>query len=105
MKRGTSMIALLALLVVAVACGSTPEPLPSQTGVHLQAGFEIPESVEGQPPSHTEMDYLVLEDFVLAKTEQPKWEKDDSWMQEFELDGCVIPPHDAGDRCFSDAAS
>jgi carbamoyltransferase len=34
----------------------------------------------------TEMDYLVLENFLLAKTEQPLWEKDDSWKDEFELD-------------------
>ena len=34
----------------------------------------------------TEMDYLVIEDCLLAKQEQPAWEKDDSWMKEFELD-------------------
>ncbi len=34
----------------------------------------------------TEMDYLVLENYVLAKTDQPQWQKDDSWKQEFELD-------------------
>jgi len=34
----------------------------------------------------TEMDYLVLENYLLAKSEQPAWEKDDSWQQEFELD-------------------
>ncbi len=34
----------------------------------------------------TEMDYLVLENILLAKTEQPAWEKDDSWQSEFELD-------------------
>ncbi len=34
----------------------------------------------------TEMDCLVLENFVLYKTDQPDWEKDDSWQQEFELD-------------------
>ncbi|NIR28424.1 MAG: carbamoyltransferase [Gammaproteobacteria bacterium] len=34
----------------------------------------------------TEMDYLVLENFLLAKAEQPKWEKDESWKKEFELD-------------------
>jgi carbamoyltransferase len=34
----------------------------------------------------TEMDYLVLENFILAKPDQPKWEKDESWMTEFELD-------------------
>ncbi|MGI9305511.1 MAG: carbamoyltransferase family protein [Gammaproteobacteria bacterium] len=34
----------------------------------------------------TEMDYLVLENFLLTKTEQPAIEKDESWKQEFELD-------------------
>ena len=34
----------------------------------------------------TEMDYLVVENFLLAKTDQPHWEKDDSWKVEFELD-------------------
>jgi len=34
----------------------------------------------------TEMDYLVVENYLLAKTEQPEWEKDESWMAEFELD-------------------
>lgn len=34
----------------------------------------------------TEMDYLVVENFLMAKPDQPKWEKDDSWKDEFELD-------------------
>ncbi|MGC1951167.1 MAG: carbamoyltransferase C-terminal domain-containing protein, partial [Gammaproteobacteria bacterium] len=34
----------------------------------------------------TEMDYLVLENCLLAKAEQPAWEKDESWKEEFELD-------------------
>lgn len=34
----------------------------------------------------TEMDYLVLENFLLAKTEQIPWKKDESWKNEFELD-------------------
>jgi len=34
----------------------------------------------------TEMDYLVLENMLLRKQDQPPWEKDDSWQQEFELD-------------------
>ena len=34
----------------------------------------------------TEMDYLVLENCLLAKPDQPAWEKDESWMEEFELD-------------------
>jgi carbamoyltransferase len=34
----------------------------------------------------TEMDYLVVENFLLEKTRQPEIEKDDSWMNEFELD-------------------
>ncbi len=34
----------------------------------------------------TEMDYLVLENFLLTKGNQPAWKKDDSWKNEFELD-------------------
>lgn len=34
----------------------------------------------------TEMDYLVVENYLLAKTNQAPWEKDDSWKNEFELD-------------------
>lgn len=34
----------------------------------------------------TEMDYLVIENYLLTKTKQPKWDADDSWKQEFELD-------------------
>ncbi|MCU7905763.1 MAG: carbamoyltransferase [Candidatus Thiodiazotropha sp. (ex Epidulcina cf. delphinae)] len=34
----------------------------------------------------TEMDYLVLENYVLAKPDQPVQEKDESWKDEFELD-------------------
>lgn len=34
----------------------------------------------------TEMDYLVLENCLLAKAEQPAWEKDTAWQREFELD-------------------
>ena len=34
----------------------------------------------------TEMDILVLQNQILYKSEQPKSEKDETWMQEFELD-------------------
>jgi carbamoyltransferase len=34
----------------------------------------------------TEMDYLVIENFLLEKPKQPHWEKDDAWKDEFELD-------------------
>ncbi|MGB5258889.1 MAG: carbamoyltransferase [Gammaproteobacteria bacterium] len=34
----------------------------------------------------TEMDYLVIEDYLLAKPDQPVVEKDDSWKEEFALD-------------------
>jgi carbamoyltransferase len=34
----------------------------------------------------TEMDVLVLENQILLKDDQPKEERDESWMQEFELD-------------------
>ena len=34
----------------------------------------------------TEMDNLVVGDFLLAKDRQPKWDSDDDWKQEFALD-------------------
>ena len=34
----------------------------------------------------TEMDYLVIENYIFAKTHQPEWEKTDNWKQEFVLD-------------------
>jgi carbamoyltransferase len=34
----------------------------------------------------TEIDYLVLENFILSKTDQPPWADDGSWRDEFELD-------------------
>jgi carbamoyltransferase len=34
----------------------------------------------------TEMDYLVLENYVLAKTDQPQVKNDESWQRSFELD-------------------
>jgi len=34
----------------------------------------------------TEMDYLVIKNFLLAKPEQLAWERDDSWKYEFEPD-------------------
>ena len=34
----------------------------------------------------TEMDYLVIENCLLSKVDQPAWEKTDNWREEFELD-------------------
>ena len=34
----------------------------------------------------TEMDYLVIENCLLAKSDQPTWEESANWQQEFELD-------------------
>ncbi|HEY4639789.1 MAG TPA: carbamoyltransferase C-terminal domain-containing protein, partial [Thermoanaerobaculia bacterium] len=34
----------------------------------------------------TEMDYLVVENYVLAKREQPSWSEKGDWKKEFELD-------------------
>jgi carbamoyltransferase len=34
----------------------------------------------------TEMDYLVIENYILAKEEQPELQRETSWMKEFELD-------------------
>jgi carbamoyltransferase len=34
----------------------------------------------------TEMDYLVMESFLLAKPDQPVWQEESDWREEFELD-------------------
>jgi carbamoyltransferase len=34
----------------------------------------------------TEMDYLVLEDFLFEKTQQPSWQDTQDWRQEYQLD-------------------
>ncbi len=34
----------------------------------------------------TEMDYLVVNNFLFRKKDQPHWERDDSWKEEFDLD-------------------
>jgi carbamoyltransferase len=34
----------------------------------------------------TEMDVLVLENAILLKSDQPHWEDDESWKEEFQLD-------------------
>jgi len=34
----------------------------------------------------TEMDYLVIENCLLSKVDQPAWEETDNWREEFELD-------------------
>jgi len=34
----------------------------------------------------TDMDYLVVGDFVFAKTEQPPWQEKDNWQEEYGLD-------------------
>lgn len=34
----------------------------------------------------TDMDFLVLENFLIDKTKQPKWQETSDWKQEFELD-------------------
>jgi carbamoyltransferase len=34
----------------------------------------------------TEMDYLVIGDFLFEKKAQPEWDKKDNWQEEFKLD-------------------
>ncbi|HHM20494.1 MAG TPA: hypothetical protein ENJ20_00595 [Bacteroidetes bacterium] len=34
----------------------------------------------------TEMDYLVIGNYLFTKTEQPQWDKKDNWQEEFKLD-------------------
>ncbi len=62
-------------------------------GVLVNTSFNVRgEPIVGTPADayrcfmRTEMDYLVVENFLLAKTDQPRGEKDESWKTEFELD-------------------
>jgi len=62
-KRCSKPLALTVLLglLLAAACGPSSEPPQPQqlTGVHLQGRFELPEMIDGHPPSHEAMDYLL----------------------------------------------
>jgi carbamoyltransferase len=62
-------------------------------GVLVNTSFNVRgEPIVGSPEDayrcfmRTEIDYLVLENFLLAKTDQVPWAKDESWKNEFELD-------------------
>lgn len=62
-------------------------------GVLVNTSFNVRgEPIVGTPADayrcfmRTEMDYLVVENFFMAKAEQTPWAKDDSWMAEFGLD-------------------
>jgi carbamoyltransferase len=67
----------------------------SQTscGVLVNTSF----NVRGEPPvctpedaykcfMRTEMDYLVIGNYLLSKTEQPTWLENEDWKKEFTLD-------------------
>jgi carbamoyltransferase len=34
----------------------------------------------------TEMDYLVVGDYLFQKSEQPQWKDNKNWQKEYELD-------------------
>jgi carbamoyltransferase len=62
-------------------------------GVLVNTSFNVRgEPIVGTPQDayrcfmRTEIDYLVLENFLLAKSDQPVIERDESWKTEFELD-------------------
>ncbi|MBK5970228.1 MULTISPECIES: carbamoyltransferase family protein [Thiorhodovibrio] len=71
------------------------EAFAARTGVPLlvNTSFNVRgEPIVGSPADayrcfmRTEMDYLVLENCLLAKSQQPAPARDDAWQQEFELD-------------------
>jgi carbamoyltransferase len=35
---------------------------------------------------HTEMDYLVINNFILKKTSQPDWQNREKWIVKFKMD-------------------
>ncbi len=53
------LMLIFTLVILLAACQSAPEAVDYQTGVHLQAEFDIPDMVEGSPPSNDSMDYLI----------------------------------------------
>ncbi len=62
-------------------------------GVLVNTSFNVRgEPIVGTPEDayrcfmRTEIDYLVLENFLMAKADQPVFTKDESWKTEFELD-------------------
>jgi carbamoyltransferase len=62
-------------------------------GVLVNTSFNVRgEPIVGTPTDayrcfmRTEMDYLVVENFLLDKREQPPWPEEKEWQQEFELD-------------------
>jgi len=62
-------------------------------GLLVNTSFNVRgEPIVGSPEDayrcfmRTEMDYLVIENYLLAKSDQPEWQQDDSWKDEFELD-------------------
>jgi carbamoyltransferase len=62
-------------------------------GVLVNTSFNVRgEPIVGSPEDayrcfmRTEMDCLVVENYLMQKADQPAWEKDESWMDEFELD-------------------
>jgi carbamoyltransferase len=62
-------------------------------GVLVNTSFNVRgEPIVGSPDdawrcfTRTEMDWLVIENYLLAKADQPPVPVDDSWKKEFELD-------------------
>jgi carbamoyltransferase len=62
-------------------------------GVLVNTSFNVRgEPIVGSPEDayrcfmRTEMDCLVVGNYLMQKADQPEWEKDESWMDEFELD-------------------
>ena len=66
-----------------------------KTGYGLMVNTSF--NVRGEPPvctptdaykcfMRTEMDYLVIGNYLLSKSEQPEWKEDGDWRKEFKLD-------------------
>lgn len=73
MKSRQWPIALVSILWMVAACGTAPTAPAPQTGVHLQARFQLPEQIEGKPPSHAEMGYLLWLPNGYGQDPDEKW--------------------------------
>ncbi|KAA3645375.1 MAG: phospholipase [Chloroflexi bacterium] len=66
----------LALIALLTGCQAAAPETPSnqyQTGVHLQAQFEVPDPLEGFPPSHEIMNYLLWLPEGFGEDPDKKW--------------------------------
>lgn len=67
------MTAIFVVVLLLVARKPSAEESPFLTGVHLQAMFEVPDQIEGEAPSHEQMDYLLYLPEGYGRDPEKQW--------------------------------